>query len=317
MAEEKHPETAASGPGQTPPSPLPPGSGWGAFALRWMKRLAILAVVLIVVSVIGIVVADRRTSKPEFCGSCHIMTSYYDSWHADVHGRKLEIACIECHYAPGERDTVLAKLRGLSQVASYVSGRYGASRPRAHVDNLSCLTSKCHGDYAFLDKPLPLGTLGTVKFVHAKHFQLDENKHLHFPRDRQEAKQKEMEDLTQTLRQLVGPDRFAKLEEAANEAVPAQVQMERMKKLVGEADLHVDPAAGKIFADATLAGSRCAAGQPAVHQLPLLRGRGEGPVAWPDRRPVPERRSPCRQALFGKNFLVLHLPFQQREFQHG
>ncbi len=227
MADEKPPAIPNTGKGPTP-STLPPGK-WRRSTLRWAKRIVITAVLLVLVTVIGLVLADRKTSQPEFCGSCHIMQPYYESWHADVHGRKLGVACIECHYAPGERETFLAKLRGLSQVTSYLSGRYGASRPRAHVDNRSCMTSKCHGDMAFMDKELPLGT---VKFVHAKHLQFDKKK--------QETKEKELEDLTQTLRQLAGQERFGKLEEAAFEAVPAKVQMDRLTKMVGDWNVKVE-----------------------------------------------------------------------------
>ena len=140
------------------------------FWLRWLKRLAITSGVLLLLGGALLALAEYQTSKPEFCGSCHVMKPYYESWQADLHGGK-GVACIECHYAPGERTTIGAKLRGLSQVSSYVSGRYGKSRPRAHVDNQSCLTSNCHGDKRFMDKEIPLTS--TVKFVHAKHLRLD------------------------------------------------------------------------------------------------------------------------------------------------
>src|SRR6516225_8596505 len=129
MADEKLPQTPDSGSGQAAPAPAT--ATWRGFAFRWFKRIGITALILIVISAIGLAIADHKTSQPEFCGSCHIMKPYYESWHADVHGGKLEIACVECHYAPGERESFTAKLRGLSQVASYISGRYGASRPRA------------------------------------------------------------------------------------------------------------------------------------------------------------------------------------------
>src|ERR1051325_1656338 len=191
---------------------------WGSFALRWLKRIGITALILTVISIIGLVIAEHKTSQPEFCGSCHIMKPYYESWQADIHGGKLEVACVDCHYAPGERDTVAAKLRGLSQVTSYISGRYGATRPRAHVDNRSCLTSKCHGDMAFMDKELSVGA--TVKFFHVKHLNFDKKKI--------EAKQKELGDLTQALRQHVGAERFSKLEEAALAVVPAKARADRL-----------------------------------------------------------------------------------------
>src|SRR5262245_44229012 len=157
-------------------TPVQPRPAWPRFK-RWSIRVAIVLAVLAVLSMSLIGYAEHRTSQPQFCASCHIMEPYYGSWQADLHGGKLDIACVECHYAPGERTTLNAKLRGLSQVASYVSGRYGATRPRAHVSNDSCLTSKCHGDLKFMDKPIQLGT---VEFTHAKHLKRsndDEQRH--------------------------------------------------------------------------------------------------------------------------------------------
>src|SRR5688572_1209922 len=86
----------------TPPPPPARRSFWG----RWLKRLAVTAAVLIVIGGALLVVAEHKTSQPEFCGSCHIMEDYYQSWGKDIHGTKLNVACVECHYAPGERTTV-------------------------------------------------------------------------------------------------------------------------------------------------------------------------------------------------------------------
>lgn len=203
---------------QTPPARRPQSS-----SVRWLKRFGITLGVFLLVSGALLAFAEHRTSKPEFCGSCHIMEPYYESWHADLHGAKLDIACVECHYAPGERTTINAKLRGLSQVASYFSGRYGSSRPRAHVDNLSCTTSKCHGDMKFMDKEI---AVGTVKFVHSKHLHPDEAK--------QVATQRELEELTRTLSDTLGKDRFEQLKEVAREATPAKPRVDRMTQLVSD-----------------------------------------------------------------------------------
>jgi nitrate/TMAO reductase-like tetraheme cytochrome c subunit len=204
---------------------VPSRSTWRAFFRRLAKRLIITIVVFLVLGVALVTVAEHETSKPEFCGSCHVMKPYYESWHKDIHGGKLEVACIECHYAPGERSTLNAKLRGLSQVASYFSGRYGSSRPRAHVSNLSCLTSKCHGDLQFMDKEIPIGA--TVKFVHAKHLGPDQKK--------QEAAEKALKDLTQSLGKRLDKQHLDKLEELARECIPAQERDERMADVVKEA----------------------------------------------------------------------------------
>src|SRR5262245_16565692 len=196
---------------------------------RWVKRLSLTILGLLVGSAALLGVAEHETAKPDFCGSCHIMDPYHESWEADMHGGKLEVACVDCHYAPGERTTIKAKLRGLSQVASYVSGRYGATRPRAHVSNDSCMTSKCHGDQKFMDKSI---RLGTVQFTHAKHLKRstdDEQRH--------EARLKELQG---RLKSSVGDVRFAELESVAQEAGPADERYDRLVAIAAPTDSAVD-----------------------------------------------------------------------------
>lgn len=225
------------------PAPSPPAGGpetpsrWRRRLRRWLTNLGITLLVLVVIGVALVAFAEHRTSKPEFCGSCHIMEPYYASWHADVHGGKLEVACVDCHYAPGERNTLQAKLRGLSQATSYFSGRFGASRPRAHVDNRSCLTSKCHGDMAFMDKPIPVGT---VTFTHANHLRKHEEK--------QQATRQELDGLSQALERIVGKQHFGHLEEAAREALPAQARDDRLVRLVHDWGANVEPGQLSTFA---------------------------------------------------------------------
>lgn len=214
MADEPRPAAP------NPPAPPPKRRG---FVARWLKRIAIISGILLLLSGTVVGVAEHQTSQPQFCGSCHIMEPYYESWHADVHGGKLDVACVDCHYAPGERTTIKAKLRGLSQVASYVSGRYGTSRPRAHVDNLSCLTSKCHGDMAFMDKEI---AIGTVKFTHGKHLQADPAK--------QEVTARELADLVRDLGKATGEKHFDELKTVAREATPAKERTDHLARLVSE-----------------------------------------------------------------------------------
>jgi nitrate/TMAO reductase-like tetraheme cytochrome c subunit len=230
------PDESQSGSSSSPPAgphPLPPASPprskWRRFAYRWLIRSAIAAAVLLVLSTALVTTAEYKTSQPQFCASCHVMTPYYESWQKDMHGGKLEVACVECHYAPGERTTIKAKLRGLSQVASYFSGRYGTSRPRAHVDNQSCLTSKCHGDLGFMNKEIAIGN--TVKFVHAKHLDPDKQK--------QEALERGLKDLRESLRKRMDSEHLEKLERVARECIPAQERNQRMAALVKEAGANV------------------------------------------------------------------------------
>jgi hypothetical protein len=139
------------------------------------------------------------------------MHPYYEGWSADVHASAdARAICVECHYAPGQQHTLMAKFRGLSQVASYFTGRYGASRPRAHVASESCMTSNCHGDQKFMDKVLELGN---VKFTHAKH--LDPNS---------EMLTKRVQELAGARAKLVaaiGAEQVERIDEIAAEMGPA------------------------------------------------------------------------------------------------
>jgi len=205
------------------PAKKPPG-----FIRRWSLRVGIVLGVLVLLGVSLLGYAEHRTSQANFCGSCHIMEPYYASWKGDLHGSKLDIACVECHYAPGERTTINAKLRGLSQVASYFSGRYGATRPRAHVSNQSCLTAKCHGDLAFMDKMIDIGT---VKFTHATHLQLKQ--------ESVDAVKKELADLSQTIRAAVGDEAFAKLQVATEESGPHKPRVDTLVGLASTGNMPV------------------------------------------------------------------------------
>lgn len=157
---------------------------------RWtrLKKLAAIMGALAILGAGGMVGAEYYTARPQFCGTCHVMDVYYRSWNSDAHSYEHGARCVDCHYAPGEQHTLKAKFKGLSQVTSYFSGRFGAARPRAHVSDASCLTAPCHGDGKYLSESLLIGeprpekrfVAGretevqrnpTVRFVHDKHLQ--------------------------------------------------------------------------------------------------------------------------------------------------
>ncbi len=139
---------------------------------RWIgRRLGIALLIVVAIGIGGMAGMEWYTGQPRFCGSCHIMQPYYESWSKDVHATKAGAACIDCHYAPGERHTFQAKMRGLSQLVTYFSGRAGGRRPRPHVQDSSCLREGCHKVADFIDKTYPVKD---VKFVHNKHLQPDE-----------------------------------------------------------------------------------------------------------------------------------------------
>ncbi|HUN79989.1 MAG TPA: NapC/NirT family cytochrome c [Phycisphaerae bacterium] len=166
--------------------------------------------------------AEYYTSRPDFCGTCHIMDSYYKSWSKDVHGAKVGARCVDCHYAPGEQHTIHAKFKGLSQLASYFSGRYGAARPRAHVNDNSCLTSGCHGNNEYRKKLITIGQrrmeirtiadrqveverLPTVHYTHEKHLDVEK---------RAQETAAKLTELKDRLKHQLNLEEFERLEKA-------------------------------------------------------------------------------------------------------
>ncbi len=82
--------------------------------------------------------AMQVSSTPRFCGSCHIMKPYYQSWQ---HSKHNQIACVDCHISPGITAELRKKYEALSMVVKYFTGTYGTN-PWAEVDDAACL--RCH-----------------------------------------------------------------------------------------------------------------------------------------------------------------------------
>src|SRR5262245_39223255 len=100
------------------------------------------------------------TSTPQFCGTaCHIMKPYYESWS---HSKHNQIACVECHIAPGITAELRKKYEALSMVVKYVTGTYGTN-PWAEVDDAACL--RCHERRLLAGREV----FGDVLFDHAAH----------------------------------------------------------------------------------------------------------------------------------------------------
>jgi nitrate/TMAO reductase-like tetraheme cytochrome c subunit len=107
-----------------------------------------LGAALVVFTIMG---SDYYASQPEFCGSCHMMKSYYDSWKSSKHGEE-NISCLACHYAPEEMYDIDAVFKGLKGVFTYFSFGGGEARMPRKVRDLGCMTSDCHPKKQFLDK---------------------------------------------------------------------------------------------------------------------------------------------------------------------
>jgi nitrate/TMAO reductase-like tetraheme cytochrome c subunit len=110
-------------------------------------------------AVVGTWTSVEISSKPQFCGSCHVMSPYYESWKESSHRN---VACVECHIAPGVTAEFRKKFEALSMVASYFTGTYGTN-PWAEIDDAACL--RCHERRLLAGKEL----FGDVLFDHSSH----------------------------------------------------------------------------------------------------------------------------------------------------
>jgi nitrate/TMAO reductase-like tetraheme cytochrome c subunit len=114
---------------------------------------------LIILGLVTMATTVEITSRPQFCGSCHVMKPYYQSWSMSSHKN---VACVECHIAPGMTAEIRKKYEALAMVARYVTGTYGTN-PWAEIDDAACL--RCHERRLLAGREL----FGDVLFDHAAH----------------------------------------------------------------------------------------------------------------------------------------------------
>lgn len=127
----------------------------------WLRLIALAAAAGAVVVAVLTVVSVEITEQPGFCRSCHIMEPYYQGWATSTHRM---VPCIDCHYEPGIRSTVVGKLQGIRQVVVYFTGGAG-TRPWAEIADASCLRSGCH-QTRLLEGVVDFSG---IKFDHAPH----------------------------------------------------------------------------------------------------------------------------------------------------
>jgi hypothetical protein len=104
----------------------------------------------------------KFSETPTFCGVCHQMNAYMESWKASSHR---SVACTKCHYEPGFLNHLRGKwVDGQVSLAYFISGKK-PSMPHAEINDASCLQKGCHkiedlqGDMIYKN----------VAFSHGKH----------------------------------------------------------------------------------------------------------------------------------------------------
>ena len=128
---------------------------------KWARRAVVALAVAVPSAVVFLFLSVEVTSQPRFCGSCHFMNPYYQSWKTSTHQN---VACVECHIPPGIASEVRKKYEALAMVARYFTGTY-STNPWAEVDDQSCLRSGCHTKRVLLGKEVYQGIL----FDHQPH----------------------------------------------------------------------------------------------------------------------------------------------------
>ena len=127
-------------------------------AARIAVPVAILGMILLAVGTTGFI---QVSSQPWFCGSCHIMKPYHDSWTRSTHR---DVTCIKCHIAPGIKAEAMTKVQAANMVVKYFTGT-ATTRPWAKIDDAACLRSGCHSTRLIEGQVDYHG----VRFDHARH----------------------------------------------------------------------------------------------------------------------------------------------------
>lgn len=121
-----------------------PGSGVGEASgsnetktrlRKWGIRLGIAFVAFVVLCGIGL----EMTASPEFCGSCHNMEPYVESWRTSSHN---QVQCAQCHYEPGTWNYLKGKITdGQVHLVMFMTGRT-KGKYHAEISDVSCQV--CH-----------------------------------------------------------------------------------------------------------------------------------------------------------------------------
>ncbi len=112
---------------------------------RLILFVGFLTAVNILLLFVGGHQAVRYMDSPLFCGtSCH--TQMQPEWTAYKRSAHNQVACVECHIAPGTTALVEAKLQGLSQLFSTLTGTYHRPIPafKVHRGEIASTCEGCH-----------------------------------------------------------------------------------------------------------------------------------------------------------------------------
>jgi hypothetical protein len=109
--------------------------------LQHKKGIVIFLSFLFLCFIVIVVGLFKISESPLFCGLCHNMKVYVDSWKASKHRN---VSCIKCHYKPGLANHIKGKWEdGQLSLVYFITGK-SPTKPHAEIDDTSCLQSGCH-----------------------------------------------------------------------------------------------------------------------------------------------------------------------------
>jgi nitrate/TMAO reductase-like tetraheme cytochrome c subunit len=118
-----------------------------------------LLILLFIVLFVGVF---RYSESPSFCGLCHNMKEYVESWKTSSHNR---VDCLSCHRKPGLLNHLGGKWGDFQLGLTYLLIGKGVKKLHYEVDDGNCLQKGCHkrgdleGEIIFKN----------VNFPHGKH----------------------------------------------------------------------------------------------------------------------------------------------------
>ena len=132
--------------------------------LKHKKGIKVLLIFCTVVFFVLSVALLKFSETSTFCGACHQMGAYIDSWKASSHRH---VACTQCHYEPGFWNHLKGKwVDGQVSLAYFISGKK-PSRPHAEISDSACLQQGCHKTEDLKKNMI----YKNVAFSHGKHLE--------------------------------------------------------------------------------------------------------------------------------------------------
>jgi hypothetical protein len=104
------------------------------------KGIAIFTTLAFVSLILLVVLALKATANYQFCGLCHNMSTYIESWKNSTHA---EASCLECHFEPGLWGELKGKWKAQLHVVMMITGT-SHGKPHTEIADASCLRAGCH-----------------------------------------------------------------------------------------------------------------------------------------------------------------------------